>query len=224
MQSGFELPWRRTDGALADRAAATVARRIVTGEIPPGELLTEAQVADLAGASRTPAREAMLQLANWRLVELKPKRGALVTTISPAVRRDLLEVRTMLETAAVRHLAERPDEQRRELGERLSASLARQTRAIADGDHLAFAEQDHAFHATIVAAWGNAVVAETMAAYGPRLARLIADTVTEHPESVDRFVEEHAALAALAESGDTEAFSNAIRAHVRVGHLVSEVA
>src|SRR5690625_7883968 len=74
--------------------AAWAAREIIERRFEPGELLTEADLAEAQKASRTPAREAMLQLERWRLVRLVPKKGAIVTTVTSCERRDLLAVRS----------------------------------------------------------------------------------------------------------------------------------
>ena len=71
------LPWLDTSENLpiAAQIAARTARRITEGAIEPGELLREVDLAAEHGASRTPAREAMLQLETWGLVRLLPKIG-----------------------------------------------------------------------------------------------------------------------------------------------------
>lgn len=107
------LPWLdgRETRPIATQIAAETARRIATGAIEPGALLREVDLAAEHGASRTPAREAMLQLEAWRLVRLLPKKGALVSTPTAREREELLSVRAMLEEHAVSRIA--PDETRR---------------------------------------------------------------------------------------------------------------
>ena len=84
MNELLTLPWQRTDDTapIASRMAAWAAREIIERRFEPGELLTEADLAEAQKASRTPAREAMLQLERWRLVRLVPKKGAIVTTVT----------------------------------------------------------------------------------------------------------------------------------------------
>ena len=73
----------------AGRLAHDVAWRIVRGEIAAGEMLTEVQLSTEAGISRTPAREALLQLERWGLVRLLPKKGAAVQALTPQTVADL---------------------------------------------------------------------------------------------------------------------------------------
>src|SRR5699024_12605542 len=95
------------------------AERVAEGGIAPRGLLGEADLAAEHGASRTPAREAMLQLETWGLGRLIPKKGALVTTPTAREREELLSVRAMLEGHAVSRIV--PVEPRREA---LLAALA----------------------------------------------------------------------------------------------------
>ena len=53
---------------------------IATGALRPGQLLDETEVADRFGVSRTPIREALIQLASMGLVTIRPRRGAIVAT------------------------------------------------------------------------------------------------------------------------------------------------
>ena len=54
---------------------------IVTGHFQPGERLDEQSLADRFGVSRTPIREALMQLASTGMVELHPRRGAFVVSL-----------------------------------------------------------------------------------------------------------------------------------------------
>ena len=55
---------------------------IVTGHFRPGDRLDEQSLATRFGVSRTPIREALMQLASTGMVELLPRRGAFVTNLS----------------------------------------------------------------------------------------------------------------------------------------------
>ena len=57
-------------------------QEIVTGALRPNERLDEQTLVDRFGVSRTPIREALMQLAAAGLVELQPRRGAFVASLS----------------------------------------------------------------------------------------------------------------------------------------------
>ena len=68
----------------SSRVYAQVKHGILDRSLAGGQLLTEGEIADLVGVSRTPVREGLLQLQAEGLVHLIPKRGALVVPVSPA--------------------------------------------------------------------------------------------------------------------------------------------
>src|ERR1700761_6189314 len=94
------------EGPAADKAYRVVLDAIAAGSAPAGTLLTEGQVAEAIGMSRTPVREAFLRLDTEGLLDLYPKRGAIVTAPSAAETEELLEVRSMFEKAAVSWMAQ----------------------------------------------------------------------------------------------------------------------
>lgn len=210
----YALPWRNPDrGTLAHRAAAEAARRIVEGDLPAGELLRENDLAEATGISRTPAREAMLQLERWGLVRLLPKKGALVTTVTPRERRELIAVRTMLEASAGAALLSRPDAIPA-LAEELAELLSQQRAAATAQDPLAFAAADLDFHLALIAAADNSVVAGICEDLGPRFACLTAAVLDERSGTMPALLAEHEELAALLAAGDPAAFAERLRAHV----------
>jgi len=213
------LPWETlTDrSVVAARMAALAAREIIEGRYAPGALLTEVGVAESFGASRTPAREAMLQLERWHLVRIAPKKGAIVTAVDRSEHRDTIGVRAMFEIDALRTLQGDPAAVA-SLGADLRELLDLQTRALDAGDVLAFASADYAFHARIIRAGGNTVVMELLDALGPRLARLTFDVVIGHPDAVRAYRDEHARLAELAADGRAAEFAALVRSHIDQAH------
>lgn len=211
------LPWLddRENRPIATQIAARTARQIATGDIEPGALLREVDVAEEHGASRTPAREAMLQLETWGLVRLLPKKGAQVTTPTAREREELLSVRAMLEGHAVSRIA--PDETRRtSLVEALAPVLTAQEEAT---DRPAdFAVHDYAFHLTLASHDGNRVVEEVLRALGPRLFRLTHLAVLSPAADLPALHREHIELTDAVARGDVAGFREMIEGHLHTGH------
>ena len=197
--------------------AAWAAREIIERRFEPGELLTEADLAEAQKASRTPAREAMLQLERWRLVRLVPKKGAIVTTITSRERRDLLAVRAMFEVDAVEALTAADGLET--LAKDLRTLLDDQRRALAAADALEFASADYAFHARLIRSGGNSIVEELLTTMGPRLARLTYQVAIDHPVSLDTLLDEHERLTDRAENGDTAEFARLVHDHIAASHF-----
>lgn len=203
--------------SAVDRVYAHVAEAIITGTLAASSLITEGEVAQALSISRTPVREAFLALEAHGLLTLFPKKGAVVTALGDTETAELLQVRVMLENAAVTLLSARPAD-----GPRVDAALQDLIRIQEDaaqaGDLLTFARADHAFHARIVDETHNRVIDGIYARLGPRLERLVHRVALRDPASLTRLVHEHRVLAHHLRGGDTLSYEVALRQHVEDGH------
>jgi len=86
----------------ANLVARQITRAIVSGELMPGTRLTEKGLAASYEVSRTPIREALVQLASVDLVQLVPNRGATVLNLTLADVAEMYQVRAILEAEAAR--------------------------------------------------------------------------------------------------------------------------
>ena len=198
---GLEAP-------AAEKAYRAVLDSIVARAVPAGTLLTEGQVAEAIGMSRTPVREAFLRLSNEGLLELYPKRGAIVTAPTTAEIEELLAVRAMFEKQAVAWMAAGS------VPEELEATLRGHLEAQASAtDSLEFARSDRALHEAIVAAGGNSIAAALFAQTGPRLLRYWHEPA-ERTESRERLAAEHGELVELVLAADAPGFAVALGAHL----------
>ncbi len=73
---------------------------IVEGTLKAGDKISEPDLCDLFGVSRTPLREALKVLAAEGLVDLTPNRGARVARIAPEAVEELFPIMGMLEALA----------------------------------------------------------------------------------------------------------------------------
>ncbi|MGE6744051.1 GntR family transcriptional regulator [Allorhizobium pseudoryzae] len=138
---------------------------IVSGQFRPGDRLEEQHLAERYGVSRTPVREALRQLQEAGLVEIKPRRGAAVTVVGPADLIHMFEVMGGLEAMAGRLAARRLDEaQKREL---LSCHEACRA-AVTQGSDAYYYENER-FHMAIYRASGNPFLEEQARALHRRL-------------------------------------------------------
>ena len=96
-----------TSARVSESLPDAIEERIATGEYPPGTRLDEAELATVFGVSRTPVREALIQLAATRMVEKRPRKGWVVTELSPARLCEMFEVMAELEAICGRLAARR---------------------------------------------------------------------------------------------------------------------
>lgn len=139
--------------SAGQRAYRRLRDGILTEEFPPGAFIEEAVACAATGVSRTPVREALARLGAEGFLDLHPRRGAMVKPISTDELFDLYDVRLMVETHAVRRICQ----DKRPIPPQLHEMCAMHDE-IAEGDHLAFADLNHLFHETIIAAAGNKVL------------------------------------------------------------------
>ena len=101
---------------LSELAQREIRDLIVTLELPPGAVLSEAELMQRLHMGRTPVREALKALAHERLVDVYPRRGMFVAGIDARDLASLSEARELLEPAAARLAAQRlSDDDRLEL-------------------------------------------------------------------------------------------------------------
>ena len=93
--------------ALVDELAARIQSRVLNGEIETGTWLRQESLAAEFGVSRTPVREALRKLQASGLVEVQPRRGALVRGPTAREIREAYEVRAELEGLAAELAATR---------------------------------------------------------------------------------------------------------------------
>jgi DNA-binding GntR family transcriptional regulator len=197
----------------ARRAYRHLKERLLDGRLAGGTLLSENELAQELGVSRTPVRQAFVQLEAEGLLDLYPRRGALVVPITASEADDVLEARLLLE----QHAARRAAAAGAVLAEELRAVLVEQDEALA-GDGAAFAPADRRFHRAIVAATGNAILLRQYDALRDRHQRIAATTVARDPSRVARFVAEHREIAAALERGDGDAAAELMGEHLHGAH------
>ncbi|MYZ48772.1 GntR family transcriptional regulator [Propylenella binzhouense] len=149
-----------------DRLAEAIADAIMAGGFQPGAKLDEQMLAERYGVSRTPVREALRQVAATGLIALRPRRSAIVATVTPAELETLFGAMAELEATCARMCAisMTPMERRR-----LEALHGAMQAMVAAGDAEAYTDANQTFHSQIYAGTHNAVIAEMTANMRRRL-------------------------------------------------------
>lgn len=152
---------------LADTIVYALTEEIVGKRLPPGAELDEGRLGERFGASRTPVREALRQLAASGLVALRPHRAALVASIDDRGVAEMFDVMAELEAlCAARSARAMEPAQRREL-EALHRQMAV---AMRDGDVQRYRTGNLEFHGLIYDGSGNRYLRDLAASTRGRLA------------------------------------------------------
>ncbi|TBO60101.1 GntR family transcriptional regulator [Streptomyces kasugaensis] len=154
---------------LRDEAYDALLEAIVSGELPPGQKLNDAELAERLGLSRAPVRQALARLAGERLVVSKPQSFTRVAPVVAQEIHDALAVVRAMHALAVRTAVPRMTEAHLA---RMRAANAAFVRALDAADPTAAIAADDALHAVPIEVCGNAALAETVRRYTPLLRRL----------------------------------------------------
>jgi len=173
-----------------------------------GTFLIESEVAQAAGTSRTPVREALLRLETEGFVQIMPKKGAFVPPISDAEVRTVMEARELIEDWSTRRVV--PADER--FLDELDRLLAEQEGLI--DDVVAFIDCDRAFHRAIVRQAGNPVLADFYEALRERQVRMGLRAVAADAGRSRTVLAEHAAIVSALRTGDPDAASEALATHL----------
>jgi DNA-binding GntR family transcriptional regulator len=195
---------------LSDVIRQALAEEIATGLLNPGTPLDEQQIATRFGASRTPVREALRQLAVTGMVDIRPRRGVTVAMMTAERIMDMFETTAEVETMCVRLATYRISPvERSQLQEMQDASAE----WVRGGDINAYDDFNRQFHEAIYRATHNQFLVEQ--AIGIR-ARLAAFRRTQLRKG-DRLIkshDEHGQILQAMARGDGDEAARCMRAHM----------
>jgi DNA-binding GntR family transcriptional regulator len=214
---------RPTEHALVDDIAAEIHARIMDGRIELGTWLRQEPLARELRVSRTPVREALRQLQAAGLLEVFPRRGALVRGPSARDVREAYVVRAELEGLAAQLAAEYVnDEQLARLDEAQEMFETAVATHVAGG-RSAWPPANDLFHDVILDASGNARLAETVKHLHRSFPRnLTWSALATSSRQLRANVDEHARIREMIERHDGPGARRAMRAHVlRAGELIA---
>lgn len=197
--------------ALKQLAYERLKERIVSCQLLPGQVLSEQLLAEELGMSRTPVREALVQLAQDSLVNLAPRRGAFVAGLSVQDIVEVFELREALETWVVRKVAGSVPPGR--LAEFEVAFRGAKRGVDADGDG-APVGVDQNFHRCLVALAENRRCESLFANLQDQDHR-IRILCTRQPGRLAATVDEHLAIVDALQRGDGGQAAAAMSIHIQ---------
>jgi DNA-binding GntR family transcriptional regulator len=183
---------------------------IVDGTLAPGEIIKDTEIADTLGVSRTPVREALLQLEREGLIESLPGRWTRVAPLDLDAAKKLYPVVIELEALALRTAAQSK-------GDLRPLELAHRDFATAVGrrklDARAVRNADDRFHGDILVLADNPYIAETLLPLKAIVRRYENYFFISHPELAQLSADDHAAMLEAIRLRDGEAATCASKRH-----------
>jgi DNA-binding GntR family transcriptional regulator len=146
--------------AAVDRAVEALRDRILAGEFAGGERLGEVELATELGVSRTPVRQALMQLAAEGLVEIAANRGARVIARSSSELEYVFELRARLEGLAAHRAATRATDEQLDTLDAMAYEIADY---IDSRDLEMITKLNSRFHGTLIEIAESATLATSVA-------------------------------------------------------------
>lgn len=194
----------------AQEVAEVLHNLIVDRRLVPGSLWSVGSLAAALGVSRTPTREALIDMASRGMVTFERNRGVRIRRSS---RRDIEEIfalRQLLEVPSARRAVEVGDEN---LIPELRARLHAMGQAATLNDERGLWEHDRGFHRVLLLGAGNQLLADYVDTLRDRVL-LRGLTTTGQYRSLTTIASEHEQILEGAEIGDPEATARAVERHL----------
>jgi DNA-binding GntR family transcriptional regulator len=211
MKSGAATKGLSFDRPVASQIYGFIRDAIVSMELLPGQMISETALAEQFGVSRTPVREALIQLSNIGFVEVLPQRGTYVSKFSMEKILQARFIREALEVSVVSFLAENVSTEIVQAGEKI---IAEQKIAAQDDDALAFQTLDDLFHQTLANFTSYSRVAALIEAEKAHMDR-VRNLSLHVSGQYKRVLAQHTAIIKAIKSGSPEKAAQAMGVHMK---------
>jgi DNA-binding GntR family transcriptional regulator len=197
-------------GSLKDAAYRTIKDQIVNGRLEHDRIYSAQQYAEMLGVSRTPVREALLQLAGEGFLVFLDARGFKIRQFSEREIRDVFETRQMIEAFVVKQLIPvvTPDD---------IQQLTKNLRALAEharqGNAHRFMEADKEFHLSLVRRTGNQMLVSIMETIRNHIA-VFGLKALAHQGRFQEVIREHRTIIRALELKDRKRALHAVHHHL----------
>jgi DNA-binding GntR family transcriptional regulator len=202
---------------LSEIAYEEIKEMILTGDLAQGERIVLERMSERLNLSITPIREALNKLAQDDLIKVTPRSSYEVVSLDPEDINDILDLREMIETFALRTAGEKltnfPVDSFRELFHKINAS----------GSYKKFVEADIKFHESIIAASKNKRVLK-LYSYIRNPERILMIPSAKIEGRIETAVKEHLTILKAIENKDINLAVDHLASHLqRVKSLLLQV-
>lgn len=195
---------------MARQVTRALRQAIVSMQLAPGEMLSEQDLAQRFGVSRSPVREALIKLSEAGLVRVMPQRGTQVVKISQTGVEDARFIREAVETAVVCEAAIKASPA---MIAELVANLTRQRRSRRSASTEEFLSLDEEFHRLLAEAAGRPAAWRMIEDIKPQMDRVrFLDMTKATPR--EAIIAQHGVIVDAIKARDPAAAEKAMRIHL----------
>lgn len=196
--------------SLKEQAYDKLKELIITGALEPGELQNEKRLAEALGVSRTPVREALLELSREGMVTFVQGKGVEICKFTIQQIREVFEIRRIIEGYIIKKIATRLSET--DIRE-IDKNIRNQEKMLLETDRLAFIEYDKQFHLYMAARIGNRQIESILDNLRDQM-HLMGIRAIENDFRMKQVVEEHRAILSGLKEQNPQKALNALIHHL----------
>ena len=201
---------------LSQDIAESIKTAIIKGKFKPGEKISEGDLAESMGISRTPLREAFRKLENEGFIQIIPRKGAVVADIDTEEAINLYEIKSTLEGLAARLAASKMKEKAIGKLEKVNEELKE---LIDKNDLESFYRVHTRFHEGFVKLCGNKRLIQIISNLNDHFNRFGIISLTL-PGQFEKAIEQHAEIIEAFKSGDQNLVEQKVKTNVMTGGRV----
>ena len=203
-------------GTQSNQLAQQLEEMIFSGQLRPGEKIEEAVIAARFGVSRTPVREAIQRLVATGMVEVRRRKGTIVTQLTMPRLIGMIEMMAEMDILAARLAARRAMPEERE---RLRDILERAQSSV--GDQLAYTRLNREFHWALYASTHNQYL-EDVALRTWKVLQPYRNFRLDQPQRRKSSLAEHEAIYEAIRTSDGDLAAQKMASHVKVGGVIAD--
>jgi len=187
------LPISRTK-SLKEKAYDILKDLILTGRLEQGRLHNEKRLAEVLGVSRTPVREALLELSREGMVSFVPSKGVKVRKITVTQVQEVFELRRIIEGYIIKTIAKglTPADL-----SKIEKIISKQERLASRDEEVAFIETDKEFHLFMASKMGNQQIQTILQNLRDQIHLMGIRAIKDQSRSLQVLKEHHRIFAAL---------------------------
>jgi DNA-binding GntR family transcriptional regulator len=202
----------KTPPSLKEMAFEAIKDAILSNKLEPGRIYNEQGLAKQLGISKTPVREALLDLSARGFVRFLPRKGVMINVLTEEDIHDLYEFRNALETAIVRHITPLLTLNQMEEIERIHR---KESEAIGRDDRRGYLRIDREFHLYLASLSRNRYMVTALENIRD-LVDWMGSKALLRKERMMEVQDEHALIIERLRERDTEGAASMMERHIQI--------
>jgi len=198
--------------SLKDMAFQSIKAVILSKKLVPGKIYNEQALAKELGISKTPVREALLDLASKGFVTFIPRKGVQINALTEKDVRDLYEVRIALETAIIRCITPNLTDV---IMRKIDTIHKKEKEAIKAVDRLGYLRIDREFHLYLASLTGNRYMIASLENIRDLIDWMGFKALTRQ-ERMEEVEHEHEKVIEKLRKGDPKGAEHLMEEHIRI--------